>query len=307
MTRFLLKEDGDKLLAETGDKVLINLPAFVLSVSPNVLDVDLLKEDASGVLLLETGDHLLVIAKGDTLARLTAPGAKTTSSFQVGVFTDAANPGPAEDLAADKYTEMEFCVQATEDTTAADVYDFRLTAAGAALDTYTVTPTWTIGSVAAATLLSLDAAMASFGGALARATSRLLAGGTATSAALILRATGRHLAAATTAGAATVLRQTARGLTAATTACAAIILRRTGKALAAATTACDATIGLIRLIMVALVAAMSTYGATLTRQSSKLLGAATTAGAATILRHTGKPLVLELFITRSAGMAHGAF
>ena len=54
---------------------------------------------------------------------------------------------PSLDLGSGKYTELEWALGAN-DTSAAvsDVYEFRVTVAGVALDTYTVTPQITIAA-----------------------------------------------------------------------------------------------------------------------------------------------------------------
>jgi hypothetical protein len=44
---------------------------------------------------------------------------------------------------------MEWCIKATAEAVNAEVYEFRVTKAGVVLDTYTVTPQWTIGSAVA--------------------------------------------------------------------------------------------------------------------------------------------------------------
>lgn len=60
---------------------------------------------------------------------------------------DDENPADAIDLAADKYTELEWSLQAVNGVALnAEVYEFRVTLNGVPMDTYTVTPTWTIGS-----------------------------------------------------------------------------------------------------------------------------------------------------------------
>jgi hypothetical protein len=59
---------------------------------------------------------------------------------------DDENPADAVDLALDEYGEWEWCLIATATAQTNDVYQFRVTRNGTALNTYTVTPTWTIGS-----------------------------------------------------------------------------------------------------------------------------------------------------------------
>lgn len=82
-----------------------------------------------------------------TTARLTAPAGKTSGSdFQSGIISEATNPLTSLDLGSGKYTELEWCFQATAEAVNAAVYEFRVTYNGVALDTYTVTPTMTIGT-----------------------------------------------------------------------------------------------------------------------------------------------------------------
>lgn len=82
-----------------------------------------------------------------TTAQLTPPSGKTTSDFIAGEIQDDQNPTDAIDITADAYTELEWCMSAVSGVvTDGDVYQFRVTKAGAVLDTYTVTPEWTIGS-----------------------------------------------------------------------------------------------------------------------------------------------------------------
>lgn len=83
-----------------------------------------------------------------TTAQLTAPAGKTSGThFQAGRIQDDENPTDALDLAADKYTELEWSLQAVAGVALpSDVFEFRVTLNGVPLDTYTVTPTWTIGT-----------------------------------------------------------------------------------------------------------------------------------------------------------------
>lgn len=81
-----------------------------------------------------------------TTARLTPPSGKTTADFTAGRISDVSNPAASVDIGNNQYTEMAWCLQATAQAVNAAVYEFRITAAGTPLNTYTVTPTWTIGS-----------------------------------------------------------------------------------------------------------------------------------------------------------------
>jgi hypothetical protein len=78
-----------------------------------------------------------------TTAQLSAPG----GGFTAGRIQDDENPADAVDIGADGYTELEWAIQATADAASAATYEFRVTKAGVPLDTYTVTPQWTILSM----------------------------------------------------------------------------------------------------------------------------------------------------------------
>lgn len=86
-----------------------------------------------------------ITASGEaTTALLTPPN---TGNFRAGRLMDDENPSDAIDLAADEYTELEWCLTATSNATLGAAYQFRVKigAAGTALDTYTVVPSWSIG------------------------------------------------------------------------------------------------------------------------------------------------------------------
>lgn len=82
-----------------------------------------------------------------TTAQLTAPSGKTSGAdFQAGEMCETSNPAPAINLGSGKYTEVEWCIQATTDAENAAQYEFRVTKDGVALDTISVTPKWTVGT-----------------------------------------------------------------------------------------------------------------------------------------------------------------
>jgi hypothetical protein len=81
-----------------------------------------------------------------TTAQLTAPSGKDTGDFQAGKISDDTNPLPSIDPDADAYIEVEFCIKANDYAETDDVYQFRITDNGTPIDTYTLTPTWTIGA-----------------------------------------------------------------------------------------------------------------------------------------------------------------
>lgn len=80
-----------------------------------------------------------------TTARLTAPSGKTTGDFTTGRRWDDENGSDSIDIAADNYTELEW-VLTTQDLVTDDYIEFRVYDEDTALDTYTLTPKWTIGS-----------------------------------------------------------------------------------------------------------------------------------------------------------------
>jgi hypothetical protein len=90
-----------------------------------------------------------ITASGEnTTVQLTAPSGKTTGDFVAGRIQDDENPADTVDITIDDYTEMEWSLQATASAVDSEVYQFRVSKAGTALDTYSVTPEWTIGSAA---------------------------------------------------------------------------------------------------------------------------------------------------------------
>jgi hypothetical protein len=98
--------------------------AFVLSASANIT--------ASGAA---------------TTALLTPPSGKTTADFQAGRIQDDENPADVIDLASGKYTEFEWSLKAIgTQVTGSDVYEFRIVANDAPLDSYGQTPQGTIAS-----------------------------------------------------------------------------------------------------------------------------------------------------------------
>lgn len=98
-------------------------------------------------------NELYVAASGNiaaggeaTTARLTAPSGKTTSNFTAGRRWDDENGTDTIDIASGNYTEVEWSLTTQSPAADTDYFDFRVYADGAVLDTYSVTPRWTIGS-----------------------------------------------------------------------------------------------------------------------------------------------------------------
>jgi hypothetical protein len=90
-----------------------------------------------------------ITASGEnTTAQLTAPSGKTTSNFTTGRMQDDENPADAVDIASGNYTELEWSIKAMPAVVAlSDIYEFRVTSNGTALDTYSVNPRWTIVNI----------------------------------------------------------------------------------------------------------------------------------------------------------------
>ena len=89
-------------------------------------------------------DSTNIVAGGaNTTAQLTAPAGKTTANFTTGRIQDDENPADAIDIASGNYTEIEWNIEATDAAELA-AYSFRITVGGTVLDTYTVTPQWTV-------------------------------------------------------------------------------------------------------------------------------------------------------------------
>jgi hypothetical protein len=88
-----------------------------------------------------------------TTARLTAPSGKTTSDFVTGRRWDDENGSDSIDITTDDYTEVEWLIALSATPANADFFDFRVYAGSSPLDTYTVTPRWTVAGGATSGLL----------------------------------------------------------------------------------------------------------------------------------------------------------
>jgi len=86
-----------------------------------------------------------------TTARLTAPSGKTTGDFTTGRRWDDENGSDSIDIADGYYTELEWILTTQSPATTDDYFEFRVYNGDTALDTYTVTPKWTIGTAGADT------------------------------------------------------------------------------------------------------------------------------------------------------------
>lgn len=90
-----------------------------------------------------------------TTARLTAPSGKSTSDFVTGRRWDNENGTDTVDITIDDYSEVEWSLTLRSGLSGGDYFDFRVYNADAALNTYTLTPRWTISSGAT---IALDTA-----------------------------------------------------------------------------------------------------------------------------------------------------
>lgn len=135
---------GEKATAGTYGNTTVTLGAtsfkgaFSIALEPPAVTQE--------AILLGASTH---IAAGGaaTTAQLTPPAGKATSDFVVGRIQDDENPADAIDITADDYTELEWSLVAISGVAAnGDIYQFRITVAGVALDGYDVTPEWTIGA-----------------------------------------------------------------------------------------------------------------------------------------------------------------
>ena len=98
-----------------------NAPAFGLALSSNFADGDV----TTGLLL--------------------PPTAKTTGDFIPGGMNETSNPAAAIDITLNDYTEIEWNIEALPASDDGTTYVFRVTDNGAPLDTYSVSPQWTVG------------------------------------------------------------------------------------------------------------------------------------------------------------------
>ncbi len=258
-----------------------------------------------------------------TTARLTAPSGKSTSDFDAGRRVDDSATTPSTTTTGLDYTEHEFALEATAAAVAAETYEFRLVRSdGTVLDTYTVTPEWTISGGGGTTFpVNMAGAMASAGalarqdgkaltaatasaGTLTRQPRKALAG-TGTSAGALTRRAGKQVAGTVAssgalatvkavlrtftgamASAGSLARQTNKPL-AGSTSSSGLLTRRPGKALAGSATSAG-VLTTARVALLAVAGAMASSGA-LVRRAGKLL-AGTTVTSGTLTRQPRKAL-----------------
>jgi hypothetical protein len=97
-------------------------------------------------ILLSASGNIAASAATSTTAQLSVPNSHSFTALRI---SDDTNPLPAVTLADTNYGEAEWSMQAASPAANGDIYTFRLTEAGAALTTYSVTPQWTIGTAGA--------------------------------------------------------------------------------------------------------------------------------------------------------------
>lgn len=157
---FVLDMSGASYDTTTGSDHAIGVGSF-LKATAGAVTMPIWNESAVGndawvartIILRPRVDDMLmatsanITASGEaTTALLSVPGGK---SFTAGRMQDDENPADAVDIAVDRYTELEWSLQAQSTATNGNIYTFRVTKAGTAWDTYTVTPQWTIGTAGA--------------------------------------------------------------------------------------------------------------------------------------------------------------
>jgi hypothetical protein len=80
---------------------------------------------------------------------MTAPSGKSGADFTTGRRWDNENGIDALTIAVDDWTKVAWAISPISGIVVdAEQYEFRLVADGVVLDTYTVTPKWTIGTLA---------------------------------------------------------------------------------------------------------------------------------------------------------------
>lgn len=89
-----------------------------------------------------------VTASGENTTRqLTIPAGKASGDFDGGRLQDDENPGDTVDVTLDGFREDEWVIEATANAVNGAIYEFRVvTSTGTVLDTYTVTPVWTVSA-----------------------------------------------------------------------------------------------------------------------------------------------------------------
>jgi hypothetical protein len=97
---------------------------------------------ATNEVWIDASGNIAASAATSTTAQLTGG----SGTFVAGSISDDTNPLPSVDIGADGNTELEWCVNTQSPAVNTDYFDFRVTANGTALDTYTATPRLTLGT-----------------------------------------------------------------------------------------------------------------------------------------------------------------
>lgn len=123
-------------------------PGIVVGGSSSYVGEGAIGANDVGIPFVLAASANIAASGANTTAQLTAPSGKSTSDFVAGRIQDDENPCDAINVTNDDYTEIEWCLKATADAEVGGVYEFAVFIEDTPLDTYTVTPQWTI-SVAA--------------------------------------------------------------------------------------------------------------------------------------------------------------
>lgn len=135
-SRNTLASNSESVSALTATITSDSWASLAFVVKPNVVNNE--------VYITTSGN---IAAGGEaTTARLTAPSGKSTSDFVTGRRWDDENGTDTIDITTDDYTEVEWLVYLAASLNTNDYIEFRVYAGGSALDTYTVTPKWTVGT-----------------------------------------------------------------------------------------------------------------------------------------------------------------
>ncbi len=129
----------------TIDNIVIVVDPLVISIFDTITITEDVTRRISGLIVLALSDDIAASGENTTF-QLTAPATKSTSDFDAGRIQDDENPADTIDITTDNYTEIEWSIKALSDITLAQ-YEFRVTVSGTVLDTYTITPKLTFGTV----------------------------------------------------------------------------------------------------------------------------------------------------------------
>lgn len=114
------------------------------SRDPSIPNLPLLARPALRVAL---SANIVSGGEATTTYGMTAPAGKAGSDFTTGRRWDNENGTDSLTIAAGFWMKLGWNIEANADVVVnAEVYEFRVVADGVALDTYSVTPTWTIGT-----------------------------------------------------------------------------------------------------------------------------------------------------------------